>query len=141
MADVFSSKKRSEVMSKIKNKNTKIEVMVGEWLSSFGYLFKLNDKSYPGAPDIILPDMKTAIFINGCFWHAHENCKYSTIPKTRTEFWKDKLSGNVVRDKLKMKELESQGWNVLTIWECELKNDPSGRLIRLLGEIRGQIYE
>lgn len=141
MADVFSSEKRSEVMSKIRNKDTKIEKIVSEWLSNFGYNFKLNDRSIPGAPDIVIPEIKTAIFINGCFWHVHENCKYSTIPKTRTEFWVKKLNSNVSRDKQKTLELESHGWNVLTIWECELKNDPSERLIRLLGEIRGQLYE
>lgn len=141
MTDVFTSEKRSEVMSKIKNRNTKIELMVGEWLSSFEYKFSLNDKSCPGTPDIVLHDLKTAIFINGCFWHAHKNCKYFIIPKTRTEFWENKLMGNAERDRKKVMELEKLGWKVITLWECELENDTTGRLIQLLEEIRDRLYE
>lgn len=98
-------------------------------------------RRYPRIPDIVLPKHNTVICINGCFWHVHTNCKYSTIPKTRTDFWTNKLNGNVEREKLIIKELEHLGWKVIIVWECELKSDPGDRLIRLLEEIRGSCYE
>lgn len=137
MTDVFSSEKRSEVMARIKGKNTKIELIVRRWLYSFGYRYKLHDKRYPGTPDIVLPKYRTAIFIHGCFWHCHKNCKYFRMPKTRTDFWARKLQGNVIRDYEKTRQLEQSGWNVIIIWECELEKDAGDRLIKLLGEIRG----
>lgn len=135
MTDVFSKQKRSEVMSKIKSKDTKYEVMVRKWLFSKGFRFRKNVKELPGTPDIVLPKYKTAIFIHGCFWHRHEGCKYAYTPKTRTEFWLSKMKSNVERDVRFTEELIGMGWKVIIIWECELKRNAEERLSLLLNEI------
>ena len=112
-------------MSRIRSKDTKPELMVRSMLHRMGYRFTVNgpkNRQLPGKPDIVLPRYKTVIFVHGCFWHAHENCKYFRLPKTRTEWWKAKLEGNALRDKKRVDELEAQGWKVLVVWECELKN-------------------
>lgn len=121
MTDHISPELRSWNMSQIKGKDTKIEVKVRSWLFSRGFRFRKNDKRYPGKPDVVLPKYKTVIFINGCFWHRHEGCKYATLPKTRVEYWNAKFERNVSNDKLHVHKLEELGWNVITIWECELK--------------------
>ena len=110
-------------MSKIKGKNTKPEEIVRKYLFSKGFRYRKNDRRLPGSPDIVLPKYKTVIFVNGCFWHKHEGCKYFVWPKDNAEFWKNKILANVMRDGQKQQQLESQGWKVITIWECELKND------------------
>ena len=121
MTDHISPELRSWNMSQIKGKDTKIEVKVRSWLFSRGFRFRKNDKRYPGKPDVVLPKYKTVIFFNGCFWHRHEGCKYATLPKTRVEYWNAKFERNVSNDKLHVHKLEELGWNVITIWECELK--------------------
>lgn len=121
MADVHDPETRSYNMSRIKGADTKPEEIVRKYLFSKGFRYRKNDKRYPGKPDIVLPKYKTAIFINGCFWHKHEGCKYFKWPKTNVEFWTDKITRNVERDKQNYAELESQGWHVLVIWECELR--------------------
>lgn len=136
MTDVFTKEKRSEVMARIRNKNTKIEEVVRKWLFKNGFRYRKNDRRYPGIPDIVLSKYRTVIFINGCFWHGHEGCKYYTIPKTRTEFWVNKINGNIVRDKRNIEELEKLGWKILIIWECELRKNPELRLNQLLDELR-----
>lgn len=136
MADVYSKEKRSEVMSKIRGKDTKIENLVRKWLFSKGYRYRKNDNRYPGRPDIVLPKYKTAIFIHGCFWHGHEGCRYHTIPKTRTEFWVSKIRSNEERDQKKVRLLEEMGWKVITIWECELRKNKQEKLEALLREIQ-----
>lgn len=123
MADVFSKEKRSEVMSKIKSTDTKFEVEVRKWLFAKGLRFRKNVGDLPGKPDIVLPKYRTAIFIHGCFWHKHENCKYAYIPKTRTEFWVTKIAGNVERDSRNIQSLRDSGWKVIVLWECELKKN------------------
>ncbi len=135
MPDVFTSEKRSEVMSKIRGSETKIEVLVRKWLFSHGYRYRKNDKRYPGKPDIILPKYMTAVFIHGCFWHGHEGCKYFVVPKTRTDFWLIKIKSNIDRDQRNSNTLKEMGWNVITIWECELEKNPESRLMALLDEI------
>ena len=121
MSDKLTPEKRSWNMSRIKGKDTKIEVKVRSWLFSKGFRFRKNDRRFPGTPDIVLPKYKTVIFINGCFWHRHEGCRYATTPKTRTEFWQEKFDRNVANDRKHKEELETMGWNVITVWECELK--------------------
>lgn len=121
MTDHISPEHRSWNMSRIKGKDTKIEVQVRSWLFSRGFRFRKNDKRYPGNPDIVLPKYKTVIFVNGCFWHRHEGCKYATMPKTRIDYWNAKFERNVANDRLHVQQLESLGWNVITLWECELK--------------------
>ena len=123
MSDIFDPKKRKEIMSKIKSKDTKFEVLVRKELFKIGYRFRKNDKRYPGKPDIFLPKYRTAIFINGCFWHGHENCKYAYQPKTNIMFWKNKIESTKQRDKIVKSKLKELGINVLTLWECELKQN------------------
>lgn len=110
-------------MSRIKGKDTKIEVEVRKYLFSKGYRFRKNDKRYPGKPDIILPKYHVAIFVHGCFWHRHKGCKDATTPKTRTEFWLEKFDKNVKNDQIKQEKLREGGWKIIVIWECELKKD------------------
>lgn len=126
MSDKLTPEKRSWNMSRIKGKDTKIEVEVRKYLFSKGYRFRKNDKRYPGKPDIVLPKYHVAIFVHGCFWHRHEGCKDATTPKTRTEFWLEKFDKNVKNDQIKQEKLKEMGWRVIVIWECELKRDFKG---------------
>jgi len=119
--DKLTKEARSDNMSRIKNKDTKPETLVRKFLFSRGLRFRKNDKRYPGCPDIVLPKYKTAIFINGCFWHCHAGCRDFRIPKTNVEFWTNKLNSNKKRDLIKHDTLLKLGWNVIIIWECELK--------------------
>ncbi len=121
MADVLSKEQRKKCMSKIKCKNTKPEITVRCFLFSHGFRFRLYRKDLPGKPDIVLPKYKTVIFINGCFWHGHSDCKYATIPETNHEFWLSKISGNIQRDKSNYARLSELKWKVIEIWQCELK--------------------
>jgi DNA mismatch endonuclease (patch repair protein) len=108
-------------MSRIKNKDTTPEIIVRKFLFSNGIRYRLHDKLLPGKPDIILPKYSTIIFVNGCFWHGHKNCKYFRIPKTRTEFWEKKINNNITRDKINTNLLMKLGWHVIEVYECELK--------------------
>ena len=121
--DVHDKKTRSYNMSRINSKNTKPEEMVRKYLFSHGFRYRKNDKRLPGTPDIVLPKYRVVIFVNGCFWHGHNQCRYFVIPKSNTEFWVDKINKNIERDALNTEKLISLGWNVITIWECELKKD------------------
>ena len=116
------SEQRSRNMSAIKSKNTKPEIAVRKLLHSMGYRFRLHRKDLPGSPDIVLPKYKTVIFVHGCFWHRHENCKYASTPKTRQEFWEAKFRENIKRDKLNQENLSSKGWKIIIVWECEIKD-------------------
>ena len=115
------SEQRSRNMSAIKSKNTKPEIVVRKILHSMGYRFRLYGKDLPGSPDIILPKYKTVIFVHGCFWHRHENCKYASTPKIRPKFWESKFGANIKRDKISQKNLIKLGWKIIIVWECELK--------------------
>lgn len=120
--DIYSKKKRSEIMSKIRGKETKPEILVRKFLFSEGFRYRINDGRYPGKPDLVLPKYKTIIFIHGCFWHHHEGCKASKLPETNAEFWEKKVSDNVVRDRKNIEKLKSEGWNVIVVWQCEIKS-------------------
>ena len=109
-------------MSAIKSKNTKPEIAVRKMLHALGYRFRLHRKDLPGSPDIVLPKYKTVIFVHGCFWHRHENCKYASTPKTRKEFWESKFKANAKRDKDIQEKIKNIGWQLVVIWECEIKN-------------------
>ena len=121
MADKFSKETRSRIMSRIRGKDTKPEILVRSYLFSRGLRFRKNDRRYPGSPDIVLPKYRTIVFVHGCFWHLHEGCKHAKIPKSNVEYWKNKLYKNRERDERNQKELEAMGWKVITVWECELK--------------------
>jgi DNA mismatch endonuclease (patch repair protein) len=121
MADVHNKTTRSFNMSRIKSKNTNPELIVRRFLFSNGFRFRLHNKKLHGNPDITLTKHKTVIFVNGCFWHGHENCKYFVLPKTNTEWWKNKIERNKQRDETNKMLLVKEGWNVITIFECSLK--------------------
>lgn len=123
MADVFSKKKRSEVMSRIRSKNTKPEMLVRKYLHGLGFRYRLHSQSLQGKPDLALPKYKTVVFVHGCFWHGHKNpsCNVARVPKSNTKFWIDKISYNQSRHVTNLKELKKSGWLVLTVWECDLK--------------------
>lgn len=123
MADIFDAASRSYIMSQIKGKNTKPEILVRKYLHALGFRFRLHDRKLPGTPDIVLPKYKTVIFVHGCFWHGHKNCKYANIPKTRTEWWSDKFDRNKLNDRKAARILKKDGWHVITVFECELKKD------------------
>lgn len=123
MADVHEPDVRSYNMSQVKGKDTEPEMIVRKFLHANGFRYRLHVKDLAGKPDLVFPKYNTVIFVHGCFWHLHEGCKYSEIPKTRTEFWKKKLYKNKKRDKKNIKKLEEMGWNVIVIWECELKKE------------------
>ena len=112
---------RSQNMARVKSKNTKPEVSLRKLLWHKGFRYRLNYKELPGSPDLYIPKYKVAIFVNGCFWHMHENCRYSSIPKNNHDFWKNKLEGNVERDKQNYSKLESMGIKVIVVWGCEIK--------------------
>ena len=130
--DKITPEQRHYTMSRIRGKDTKPEILVRKYLFSEGFRFRKNDKRYPGHPDIVLPKYRTMIFVNGCFWHGHEGCKYYTIPKTNTEFWVAKVQRNQARDKADVEKLLQMGWNVITIWECQLEK---ARIEQTLGKL------
>ena len=137
MADVLTPKQRSYNMSQIHGKDTKPEEMVRKFLFSQGFRYRKNDARLPGKPDIVLPKYKTVIFVNGCFWHKHEGCRYFVWPKNNAVFWKEKITGNVVRDQENYEKLRNLGWRIITIWECELKpHNRESTLNRVQSELR-----
>ncbi|MHB8121847.1 MAG: very short patch repair endonuclease [Desulfuromonadaceae bacterium] len=135
MTDVFTTSKRSEVMSKIKNCNTKPELAVRSLLHRMGYRFRLHQANLPGKPDIVLSRYKTVIFVHGCFWHRHKECRFAYTPKTRTDYWLKKLESNSARDNQVKSDLELLGWRVITVWECELRM-PDHLAGRLAADLR-----
>lgn len=121
--DKHSKEVRSYNMSQIRSTNSKPEIMVRKYLFSKGLRYRKNVKTLPGKPDIVLPKYKTIVFVNGCFWHGHKNCKYFVMPKSNIEFWNEKISRNISRDEEIHRKLSAVGWNVIVVWECELKKD------------------
>lgn len=136
MADVHTPEVRSYNMSMIRGKNTKPEIVVRKFLHSKGFRFRLYKKDLPGKPDIVLPKYKTVIFIHGCFWHGHNNCKYFVIPKTRTKWWLKKIIGNKKTDKRNNIKLRKNGWKIITLWECQLK---SGKILKTLSKLESKL--
>ncbi len=121
MADVHNKATRSYNMSQIKGKDTKPEMLVRKFLHANGFRYKLHDKSLPGKPDIVLPKYRTVIFVHGCFWHGHTNCRYFVVPKTRTLWWTEKINLNISNDEKAIKALKKDGWKIRIVWECDLK--------------------
>lgn len=143
MTDIVSKEKRSWNMSRIKGKDTSIELITRKYLFAQGFRFRKNDKRYPGHPDIVLPKYRTVVFIHGCFFHRHQGCRYAYTPKSNTEFWNRKFADNVARDKKEKKVLEDMGWHVIIVWECELKKEAeqTERLKKLAEEIKNNLPE
>lgn len=137
--DRLDKDKRSKVMAKIRSKNTKPEITLRKALYKKGIRYRVNYKKIPGTPDIVLTKYRTAIFINGCFWHGHENCKIAHIPKTNTTYWENKINKNKERDKNTTLQLLAMGWKVLTIWECEINNSNMENLILNIRTIMNKI--
>jgi DNA mismatch endonuclease (patch repair protein) len=136
VADVHDKKTRSYNMSQIKATNTKPELLVRKFLHAQGFRYKLHDKKLPGKPDIVLPKYKTVIFIHGCFWHGHNNCKYFVVPKTRTEWWLNKINSNKANDIKAIRALKRDGWKIINVWECNLKHAKTERtLVALLKKL------
>ena len=121
--DNHTKEVRSYNMSRIKSINSKPEELVRKYLFSQGLRYRKNVKRLPGKPDIVLSKYKTIVFINGCFWHGHKGCRYFVMPKSNTEYWNKKIDNNVKRDELVYQQLSELGWNILVVWECELKRD------------------
>jgi DNA mismatch endonuclease (patch repair protein) len=126
------------MMARIRSKDTKPEMVVRHFLWASGFRYRLHGKQLPGRPDIVLARYRTVVFVHGCFWHGHENCKQFKLPSTRREFWEAKISRNQERDLLSLAKLKAMGWNVIVVWECEIEgNAGRARLVRLIGEILG----
>lgn len=138
MGDIVDRETRSRMMSGIRAKNTKPELLVRKYLHAKGLRFRLHVKELPGKPDLVFPKYKTVVFVHGCFWHRHAGCKYATTPSSREHFWTNKLSENVARDAYQIAALGELGWRVFVVWECELR-DGIARLDLLLSEITGDV--
>jgi len=131
---------RSYIMSQIKGKNTKPELMVRRFLHAKGFRFKIHDKSLPGKPDVVLPKYRTVVEVNGCFWHGHKNCKYFKMPHTNRKYWKHKIEINRLRDRANKKRLKALGWKLLVIWECEIrKANRESTLGKLVAELTNTV--
>lgn len=128
--DIFDRQKRSEVMSRVRGKDTKPELRVRSYLHAAGLRYVLHDKRLPGRPDLSFPSRKLAVFVHGCFWHGHEGCKRATIPATRPEFWRAKIGGNRDRDRRDREALEALGWQVRTLWQCSITDVALANLAR-----------
>ena len=138
--DVHDEKTRSYNMSQIKGKNTRPEELVRKYLFTQGFRYRKNDKRLPGSPDLVLSKYKTVIFVNGCFWHGHTGCKYFIWPKNNAEFWRNKITKNIQRDAKKIEQLDSMSWNVITVWECQLRPEKRvDTLTSLVKKVREQI--
>lgn len=139
--DVLSREKRSQIMASVKSSDTKPEMLVRRYLHAHGFRYGLHNRKLPGSPDIVLRKYKTIIFINGCFWHGHEGCKYYRLPKSNLEFWQTKIERNRQRDIETIEALKAKGWRVITIWECELRNiaQRGETLIQLVKDIKGDL--
>lgn len=121
MVDVVSPADRSRMMAGIKGKNSQPELLVRRLLFASGYRFRLHRRNLPGTPDIVMPRRKVAIFVHGCFWHLHRDCRYAKMPATRADFWKAKLEANAERDRCAVEQLQALGWRVLCVWECSTR--------------------
>lgn len=139
MADRISAEHRSWNMSRIRGKDTKPEIVLRSLMHRAGFRYRLYDKRLPGKPDLVLPKYRTAIFVNGCYWHRHEGCQKATTPKTNAAFWTKKFEDTVERDARKESQLIERGWRVITVWECILEADPMGLVEGLRNQLKGGV--
>lgn len=138
--DVLTTQQRHKNMASIRSANTKPEVLVRKYLWKRGFRYRLNNSRLPGHPDIVLRKYRTCVFVNGCFWHGHEDCKYFRLPKTNTDFWEKKIKRNKERDKEEQRELAKMGWHCITVWECELKPKVRDKTLESLAFTINHIY-
>ena len=138
--DVHNSEQRHKNMAAVRSKDTKPEMVVRKYLWSRGFRYRVNNPRLPGHPDIVLRKYHTCIFVNGCFWHGHEGCKYFRMPKTNTEFWERKISRNRERDLEEQKQLARMGWHCITVWECELKGERREKTLESLEYTLNHIF-
>lgn len=140
--DTVDKETRSKIMAKVGQKGTRPEMVLRRALHKLGLRYKLHDKKLPGRPDLVFPKYKAVIFVNGCFWHAHENCKYFKVPSSRRVFWMEKFESNKLRDKRNYEELATMGWNVIIVWECALKKNAIENVALHINEclVRGDNY-
>lgn len=134
--DTVHADKRSEIMRRITSKDTKPEIIVRRLVHSLGFRYRLHSKKLPGNPDIVFPKRRKVIFVHGCFWHQHDGCKSSHIPKTRRDYWEPKLNRTVFRDRKNQEKLRELGWDILIIWECETRDikQIAGEIIAFLNK-------
>lgn len=139
MADTMTQEQRSRCMAAIKGKDTKPEMTVRRYLFSRGLRYRVQVRDLPGTPDIVLPKYKTVVFVDGCFWHGHKDCRYYRLPKSNFDFWKSKIERNIARDTSDEEKLRALGWRVIRVWECKIKkvSDREKVLNRLYREIVG----
>lgn len=130
--DVFTREKRSEVMSRVRSRDTKPEMLVRRYLHSKGLRYRLNRKDLPGKPDLVFPSRRAVVFVHGCFWHGHAGCPKAKLPSTRREFWHAKIESNIARDSRLLEALERDGWSCLVIWECEISPNSLEQLFERL---------
>lgn len=140
MSDHLTIEQRHKNMAAVKSKDTKPEMVVRKYLWSRGFRYRVNNPRLPGHPDIVLRKYHTCIFVNGCFWHGHEGCKYFRMPKTNTEFWERKISRNRERDREEQKQLARMGWHCITVWECELKGERREKTLESLEYTLNHIF-
>ena len=140
MSDHLTIEQRHKNMAAVKSKDTKPEMVVRKYLWSRGFRYRVNNPRLPGHPDIVLRKYHTCIFVNGCFWHGHEGCKYFRMPKTNTEFWERKISRNKERDREEQKKLARMGWHCITVWECELKGERREKTLESLEYTLNHIF-
>lgn len=140
MSDHLTIEQRHKNMAAVRSKDTKPEMVVRKYLWSRGFRYRVNNPRLPGHPDIVLRKYHTCIFVNGCFWHGHEGCKYFRMPKTNTEFWERKISRNRERDREEQKQLARMGWHCITVWECELKGERREKTLESLEYTLNHIF-
>lgn len=138
--DVLSPQQRHKAMASNRSTNTKPEIIVRKYLWKQGFRYRLNNPRLPGHPDIVLRKYRTCVFVNGCFWHGHEGCKYFRMPKTNTEFWEKKINRNRERDKQEQKRLADMGWHVIVVWECQLKPNKREKTLASLAYTLNHIF-
>ena len=136
MIDVVDQKTRSKMMSGIRGKDTRPELLVRSGLHRMGFRFRLHDRKLPGSPDLVLRRYSAAVFVHGCYWHRHEGCRFATTPATRPEFWQEKFDANVARDRRHQQLLRGAGWRVFVVWECALRRNPGDSVVRLANALR-----
>ena len=135
MVDIVDRATRSRMMSGIRGRDTKPEVIVRKYLHAQGLRYRIAPKDLPGKPDIVLPKHRTVVFVHGCFWHRHRNCRFATTPATNATFWQEKFATNVARDQRTASQLRKLGWRVIVVWSCSLSDTNLSRLAKQIREI------